>query len=158
MSFDAESVRGQRERLLLRLLLRAGGVMNNTMTDRIRERGFADFQPSFTALLVHVDTEGTRVGTVASRLGTSRQAVSQLIRAIETLGYLERSADPGDARAVVVRHTERGRQLLVTAIEVMLGIEAEYEAILGADGFRRLKSLLKRLLEGAAVPAVLGRD
>ena len=66
-TFDAEEVRATRERLLLRLLFRATHAMNADMAERIRARGFPDFQPSFTALLAHVDTEGTRIGTIAAR-------------------------------------------------------------------------------------------
>ena len=47
---------------------------------------------------------------------------------------------------MIARHTASGRQILLTAIEVMLSIEQEYETILGADGLLRLKRLLNRLL------------
>lgn len=121
--------------------------MNRTMADRIRARGYDDFQPSFTGVLAHIDTEGTRVGTLAQRMGVSRQAASQRLQEIEALGYLERVPDPNDGRAVIARHTPAGRQILLTAIEVMLGIESEYETILGSDGLKRLKRLLTRLAD-----------
>ena len=146
MSFDAAAVRVTREGLLLRLLFRATHTMNAEMADRVRARGYADFQSSFTALLAHVDTEGTRISEIAKRMGTSRQAASQLLQAIEARGYVERVPDPKDGRAVIARHTANGRQILLTAIEVMLSIEQEYETILGADGLLRLKRLLNRLL------------
>ncbi len=152
MAFDPELVRSQRERLLLRLLFRTTDVMNRTMADRIRARGFPDFQNSFTGVLVHIDTEGTRIGRIAGRMGVSRQAVSQQLREIEARGYVERVADPEDGRAVIARHTKAGRSVLITAIEVMLGIETEYEDILGSDGLARLKRLLARLA-GAIDPA-----
>jgi DNA-binding MarR family transcriptional regulator len=146
MDFDAVTVRTAREGLLLRLLFRTTHTMNVEMTDRIRARGFADFQPSFTALLAHVDTEGTRITAIARRMGTSRQAASQLLQAIEARGYVERVPDPSDGRGVIVRHTASGRRILLTAIEVMRSIEKEYELILGPEGLTRLKRLLKRLL------------
>ena len=146
MTFDAAAVRATREHLLLRLLFRATHAMNADMAERIRARGFPDFQPSFTALLAHVDTEGTRIGTIATRMGTSRQAASQLLMTIEARGYVERIPDPNDRRAVIARHTPAGRRILLAAIEVMLSIEDEYRAILGEDGLVRLKRLLKRLL------------
>ena len=145
MAFDPKSVRETREGLLLRLLFRTTETMNRTMAERIRSRGFEDFQPSFTGVLVHIDTEGTRVGAIASRMGVSRQAASQRLQEIETRGYIERVPDPSDGRATIARHTPAGRRLLLTAIEVMLGIEDEYEAILGRDGLNRLKRLLTRL-------------
>jgi DNA-binding MarR family transcriptional regulator len=158
MTFDAAAVRATREQLLLRLLFRTTHAMNADTAGRIRARGFPDFQPSFTALLAHVDTEGTRVGTIAARMGTSRQAVSQLLTAIEAHGYIERIPDPDDRRAVIARHTPAGRRILLAAIEVMLAIEAEYRAILGADGLARLKRLLRRLLAETDPTGALGTD
>jgi DNA-binding MarR family transcriptional regulator len=158
MAFDPPSVRAQREKLLLRLLFRATHAMNSAMTERIRARGFADFQPSFTALLAHLDTEGTRIGALAERMGTSRQAASQLLQAIEARGYVERVPDPADRRAVIARHTPAGRNILLTAIEVMLSIEAEYASVLGEDGLLRLKRLLKRLLVTADPAGQLGLE
>jgi DNA-binding MarR family transcriptional regulator len=156
MAFDPALVRAQRETLLLRLLFRTTDTMNRTMTERIRARGYANFQSSFTGILAHIDTEGTRVSTIAQRMGVTRQAASQGLREIETLGYIERITDPSDRRAVIARHTPAGRLILLTAIEVMLGIEDEYERILGADGLKRLKRLLTRLVEDADPAGALG--
>jgi len=146
--FDPEAVRAQRERLLLRLLFRTTDAMNRTLAERIRARGYPDFQPSFTGVLAHIDTEGTRIGTVAARMGVTRQAASQRLREIEALGYIERVKDPRDGRAVIARHTKSGRRILLTAIDVMLGIEGEYEEILGRKDLDRLKALLARLAGG----------
>ncbi len=158
MNFNAADIRTMREGLLLRLLLRATHTMNAEMAGRVRARGFADFQPSFTAILAHVDTEGTRTTAIAKRMGTSRQAASQLLQAIEAGGYVERVPDPTDSRAVIVRHTASGRRLLLTAIDVMQSIEREYETTLGADGLSRLKRLLKRLLAKTDPSGALGLD
>jgi DNA-binding MarR family transcriptional regulator len=158
MDFNAAEVRATREGLLLRLLFRATHTMNAEMANRIRARGFPDFQPSFTALLAHVDTDGTRIAAIARRMGTTRQAASQMLQAIEARGYVERVPDPEDGRAVIARHTASGRWILVTAIEVMQSIEREYEVILGTDGLARLKRLLKRLLATADPGGGLGPD
>ena len=121
MTFDPRAVRETREGLLLRLLFRTTDTMNRTMTDRIRARGYEDFQPSFTGILAHIDTEGTRVSVIAQRMGVTRQAASQRLQEIEALGYIERVPDPGDGRAVIARHTAAGRRILLTAIAAMIG-------------------------------------
>lgn len=155
---DAESLRATRERMLLRLLIRAADNMNAELAKRIRARGFEDFQPSFTGLLGHLDTEGTRISALARRMGTSRQAASQLLQQIETRGYVERIPDPSDKRAVIARHTPNGRRLLKAAIDIMLAIEAEYATTLSQDGLGRLKQLLKRLLDKVDPTGKLGLD
>ena len=147
MTFDPEAVRVRREKLLLRLLFRSTDAMNADMGNRIRSRGFPDVQPSFTSVLVHIDTEGTRIGVVARRLHVTRQGASQAIQQIEKLGFIEREADPSDRRATIVRHTAQGRRLLLTAIEAMLEIEREYQEVLGAKGFDTLIRQLGKLVE-----------
>ncbi|MDX6377336.1 MAG: hypothetical protein QOE98_1639, partial [Gaiellaceae bacterium] len=112
----------------------------------IRARGYDGFQPSFTALLAHIDTEGTTISDLARRTGTSRQAVSQLVQSIEDAGLVARHANPADGRSVVVRHTEAGRQILLDALDVMAAIEEDYAATLGDDDLAALKGLLARLL------------
>jgi DNA-binding MarR family transcriptional regulator len=146
MKFDVPTVRARREQMLLRLLFRATHQMNAEMTRGIRARGYDGFQPSFTALLAHIDTEGTTISDLARRTGTSRQAVSQLVQSIEDAGLVARHANPADGRSVVVRHTEAGRQILLDALDVMAAIEEDYAATLGDDDLAALKSLLARLL------------
>lgn len=158
MTFDSADVRAMREQMLLRLLFRATHTMNAEMAARVQARGYADFQPSFTALLAHLDTEGTRITTIAKRMDISRQAASKLLQAIEARGYVERLPDPTDSRAVIARHTASGRRLLLTAIEIMQSIEREYEASLGTEGLARLKRLLKRLLAKIDARGGLGGD
>jgi DNA-binding MarR family transcriptional regulator len=163
MSFDAAAVRARREQMLLRLLFRATHTMNAEMARRVRARGWDAFQPSFTALLGHIDTEGTTITTLAERTGTSRQAVSQLAAAIERAGFVERVPNPEDGRSVVVRHTERGRRILLDAIEVMSAIEVEYGEAAGEGEVAELKRLLAHLLGeidpgGALRPAPAASD
>jgi DNA-binding MarR family transcriptional regulator len=147
MPFDAAAVRARREQMLLRLLFRSTHVMNAEMARRIRAKGYAGFQPSFTALLAHVDTEGTTISALARRIGTSRQAVSQLVQSIEEAGLLVRHPHPDDGRSIIVRHTEAGRQILLDALDVMSSIEAGYAELIGKDDVDELKRVLARLLE-----------
>lgn len=147
MPFDAEAVRARREQMLLRLLFRATHAMNAEMARRIRARGYAEFQPTFTALLAHVDTEGTTISELARRIGTTRQAVSQLAQSVEAAGLIERLPHPDDGRSIIVRHTDAGRKILLDALDVMAGIEDDYRHQIGADDVAELKRVLARLLE-----------
>ena len=143
--------------MLLRLLFRMTHAMNAEMAARLRARGYEDFQPTFTALLAHIDTDGTTISTLARRVGTSRQAVSQLVQAIEEAGLVERSPNPVDGRSVVVRHTDAGRKILLDALDVMSSIEADYAALTGEADLAELKRLLARLLAGIDPQGALDR-
>jgi DNA-binding MarR family transcriptional regulator len=158
MSTKDRDLRERREHILLRMLLRASQTMNAETFRRLAERGFADAQPSFTRLLGNLDTEGTRIGAIARRMGTTRQAASQLLNEVTARGFVVREDDPEDRRGVVVRFTPRGRRMLEEAVEVMTEIEGEYEQVLGAKDYARLKALLRKLVDGIDPQGGLGLD
>jgi len=49
-----------------------------------------------------------RAGTLAERAGMSKQAMNQLLRSLEGLGYIVRSDVPEEGRTRIVRFTKRG--------------------------------------------------
>ena len=72
-------------------------------------------------------------------------AVSQLLNALESKGYIRRGIDSSDRRKVTVALTEHGRETLKQARAVM---DRELEAVvsrLGEDETRKLIELLLRL-------------
>ena len=155
---DAASFRARREQVLLRLFLRITRVMTLETVERMRTLGITQMQPSFPWLLGNLDTEGTRIGALARRMGTSRQAASQLGKEIEAAGLVERRPDPHDRRGVIISFTPHGRSVLASAVEVMTEIEAEYAGVIGDQGMTRLKRSLKRLLDRVDKSGEFGLD
>jgi DNA-binding MarR family transcriptional regulator len=151
-------IRAQREQMLLRLLVRMSRAMTDETIARMQQRGHLDLSASHVRLLGNLDTEGTRMAALARRMGTSRQAVSQLLQEIEAGGHVERRPDPDDKRGVIVSFTASGRKRLEDAILVMTGIERDYQAILGAAGLKQLKRLLATLLGEIDRQGELGLD
>ena len=158
MTDETLAYRATREQMLLRLLVRLTRHMTVETVTRMQKRGIAGMQPAYPRLLGNLDTEGTRIGGLARRMGTSRQAVAQLAAEIEKAGFVERVADPQDGRGVIVRFTKKGRAGLATAIEVMTEIEAEYAVIVGAEGLAHLKRLMAEVLEVTDKPGRFGLD
>jgi len=152
-----DELRSHRENVLLRLLLRVAQLETAELTERLQVRGHASVQAGWISLLGNVDTEGTRIVAIADRMGTTRQAVSQRVQAIERAGYLERVADPDDRRGVLVRHTKQGSALLTAALEVMGEIEVGYGEVLGRARLRALKEALKDIAESVPSDSALGR-
>jgi len=148
-ALSPKELREHRETVLLRLLIRTSQAETGEVISRLRSAGHASIQPSYIRLLGNVDTEGTRVVTIARRMGATRQAVSQLIKVIEAAGFLERAPDPGDQRGVIVRHTPAGRALLADALRAMADIEAGYEQIIGPERMRALKQSLADIASAA---------
>src|SRR5262249_978463 len=98
-------------------------------------------------LIAHLDTTGTRITTLAERANISKQAVGQLVLELEERGYIERTVDEKDRRAVLIKLTRRGWEFLQDGNQVKREIEAEYSAILGEEGFQSLKQLLTQVIE-----------
>ena len=53
--------------------------------------------------------DGVRPGMLAERAGMSKQAMNQLLRSLDALGYIVRTDAPDEGRARIVRLTKRGR-------------------------------------------------
>ena len=138
-------LREYRNTRLYRPLARTLRVYNRRMVDGLHARGFTDFSPGFPSLLSNLDVEGTRIGVLAKRAGVTRQAAGQLLREIETCGYVERRRAADDARATVVRFTGRGRRLLAAVFELVEEIEEEFSGVLAPGEFDQLRDTLLRL-------------
>jgi DNA-binding MarR family transcriptional regulator len=158
MASPPSEIRKQREQLLLRMVLRLFQTMNQETIHRMNERGVPEMMPSYPRLLGNLDTDGTRISALSRKMGTSRQATSQLLQEIEDRGFVERSPDPDDKRGVIVRFTPKGRKALGMAVETMLEIEKEYAAILGDGKMAKLKQLLGQLVDEIDPQGGLGLD
>jgi DNA-binding MarR family transcriptional regulator len=114
---------------------------------KLRTRGHRGLSLAHTNLIANLDLEGTRITTLAERIGVSKQAAGHLVLDLEERGYVERAVDPTDRRATVVTFTDAGWRFLRDAHQVKREIEAEYRAILGEQGMHDLRLLLTMLIE-----------
>jgi DNA-binding MarR family transcriptional regulator len=90
-----------------------------------------------------VDADGSRLTRLAKAAQVTKQTAGYLVDQLEASGYLERTPDPSDARARLVRITTRGNDVIAIAGPVQAEIEAEWSAHLGP---RRTANLLDALL------------
>jgi DNA-binding MarR family transcriptional regulator len=155
---NVSAFRAHREQILLRQLLRITRHMSDLTVARMKARGITNMMPAYPRLLGNLDTEGTRIGALARKMGTTRQAVAQLAKEIETAGFVERLPDPQDGRGVIVKFTPHGRKALSVAVEVMGEIEQQYATVIGQDGLAQLKGLLKRVLDETDREGAVGLD
>jgi DNA-binding MarR family transcriptional regulator len=97
------------------------------------------------AVLQFPGPDGARPGMLAERAGMSKQAMNQLLRSLEALGYLARSDAPDEGRARIVHMTKRGRAAYTKMHDALRAIEGEWRAELGTKEFEQLKRLLSRV-------------
>ena len=145
-----EQIRELREQHIGRLLLQAQRAYNARAISMLHERGHRGLTLAHTALLPHLDLEGTRITTLAERAGMTKQGMGQLVSELERQGYVVRVADPTDARAVLVRFTDAGWQFLRDAHAVKRELEAGYASVLGPERLDALREALQEIVEGGA--------
>ena len=128
----------------LQLLLRCARRVDEQAVARIRAASGRPVRTAHTALLPHIDLDGTRVTEIARRLGVTKQAVAPLVDELVAWGVLEKVADPADARARRVRFAGGGAALL-PGLDVLQAFEQELAGTLGEAWPAELRDLLLRL-------------
>lgn len=113
--------------------------------ERFVEQGHPDVRPPHGNVFQFLDDDGTRVSVLAERAQITKQSMAELVAHLERHGYVERTPDPADRRAKLVRATPRGEELYALAREFVAATEADWERRLGKPKFRQLRSLLEEL-------------
>ncbi len=102
---------------------------------------------SHTKLLPHIDLEGTRITTLADRVGISKQAVSELVDEMEEVGAVTRVPDPNDGRAKLVCFTDDGRRWILEGLQHLRELEWELARVLGAARLEAFRSTCSEILQ-----------
>ena len=111
----------------------------------VHDAGFDDVTIAQSRLMMGIDTEGTRLSTLAERAQIAKQTATALVDKLERAGYVERVRDPSDGRARLVRMTPRAEAALPIARAEEDRIEAEWRAHLGAERMDQLRQALTAL-------------
>jgi DNA-binding MarR family transcriptional regulator len=134
--------------MLIGALLRVPAqAIHRRIIRELNAAGFDDLRVPHMAVLQFPGPDGGRPGTLAERAGMSKQAMNQLLRSLEGLGYITRSDAPEEGRARIVRFTRRGRAAYARIHDILRDIEQEWSAVLGPRDFGQLKRLLFRVWE-----------
>ncbi|MGK5556023.1 MarR family winged helix-turn-helix transcriptional regulator [Actinomadura kijaniata] len=129
--------------LPLRLLLAFRTIIDETHA-RLAEQGHPGMKPLYGFVFQAIGP-GTTAVELGRRLGVSKQAAGKLVETLERLGYVERAADPADARRKVVRLTGHGVDALARSARIFDGIRDRWAAELGAERLRALESTLREV-------------
>src|SRR5262252_7042543 len=110
--------------MLIGALLRVPAqAIHRRLISELNAAGFGELRLPHIAVLQYPGPDGVRPGTLAERAGMSKQAMNQLLRSLETLGYVSRSDAPEEGRARIVRLTKRGRAAYLRVHDILCDIE-----------------------------------
>lgn len=132
--------------LLVRLLTR---FRIELFSEPERDQRFPGIRIAHLQIWGNVGIDGIRLTDLATRANLSLAACSELVNDLESLGYLERSADPTDGRAKLISPTKRGRELLDAAGHAVARLEQRWRELCPPGTFdeacRTLDGLLHAL-------------
>jgi DNA-binding MarR family transcriptional regulator len=142
---------------LARLFAVAYRLLVEALHERLAARGWTDVRQAYGFVLLALRAGPVSLRDLPGALGTSKQAVSKLVEAMVVSGYVERAADPGDARAKRVQLSARGRALLEAVEGIWTELEEGWADELGEERLAVLRSDLTTVLRaahGGSLPAV----
>ena len=136
------------QNMLIGALLRVPAqAIQRRIIKELNLTGFEELRLPHMAVLQFPGPDGVRPSTLAERAGMSKQAMNQLLRSLEGLGYIVRSDVPDHRRARLVRFTKRGKATYSKIHDILRDIEREWRTELGPKQFAQLKELLLRVWE-----------
>jgi DNA-binding MarR family transcriptional regulator len=122
----------------------AGWAMADEVQRRIAADGLGDLRFADGFVFQHLVPGPMAIGTLAERLGVTQQAASKAVADLERRGYVERTRDPADARARLVRLTARGDAAIDAGRRHRAALQAELTERLGP---RRVETARRALAD-----------
>ena len=126
------------------LLARASHTVYREFHAQVRAAGLGSFEWRLLATLS--DGDGLTIGELAREILAQQPTLTKLVQRMEKAGWVQRGADPADARRTLVFETKQGR---ATVAALLAQAKVHEDALL--DGFSErdvtaLKKILRTLI------------
>ena len=140
----SQAEKGPRLGALLRI---ASQAMTEQFARWIVASGFEGIQPAHSAVIQPLWNmpDGSRITALAEAARVTKQTMSALVAELERAGYVERVSDPHDARASLIRLSERGRAYARAARAFAIRMERDWATRVGPDRIAELSATLELL-------------
>ena len=127
------------------LLVAAFRALVDALHVELARRGHPGARPLHGFALQALGNDGASLSELGRRLGVSKQAAAKTAEGLQRLDYVRREIDPADARAVRLRRSPLGEELLELSSEIFARLRADWVAALGGERLRMLEDDLERL-------------
>lgn len=123
-----------------RLLNNAVARFENRILALMAEAGHSECKLCHVQVTRNLDVGGTRLTDLAARAGITKQSMGALVAELETIGLVQRRADPTDGRARIVSFTPQGQAWLAEFRDAVEVAEGEVRKELGAERYDAFKA------------------
>lgn len=127
------------------LLPRISDKLRQELMELTRSRGHPGLKMSYGQILTLMTPDGGRIQEMARINEVSKQAISAIALELEDLGYLQRIADPADARQVILSFTTEGVHLMEDSIAATASLDRRILDALGARTLAFIKQTAETL-------------
>ena len=97
--------------------------------------------------IIHLSEDETTLNNIARKLGTTKQSVKQLITILENKGYVVTVPSPKDKRAVNIRITESGKDIMLKCGEKSMYFFTDLFKGFTGEEIELLWTLLKKMYD-----------
>jgi len=122
-------------------------AMENRVFAAMAAAGFGDLTLAQGRLFQRIGPRGTRLTDLAEQAQVTKQTAGVLVDQLQRAGYVTRTPDPADARARLIRITDRGEAAVAVAAVAVAEVEAEWLRHLGKRRMAQLRHSLTVLRE-----------
>ena len=136
----------------VRIIRQITRYLTHEISNRLEKSGHSGLSARHLSVFENLDFEGTNIVTLANRAGVTKQAMSKLVKEVNTEGYVNVKTDQRDSRVVIVSFSEKGIDFLtVLRREIQLtkahlndtGIISQEESTSMINGLQKLLSYLE---------------
>jgi DNA-binding MarR family transcriptional regulator len=110
--------------------------------EQLAAAGHPQARPLHGFALQALGADGVTLSELGRRLGVSKQAAAKTVANLDEIGYIERVAHPADQRAVLIRRSASGEQMLALSARIFGQIRAELAQQVGAQPLSELEATL----------------
>jgi DNA-binding MarR family transcriptional regulator len=128
-------------------LQRVWTLLSEKYNTEMTNTKYPDVRIAFGQVFGYIEDRGLTLTQLADRAGVSKQAMAELIRRLEESGYVERTPDPRDGRAKLIRTTDKGERQIEVSRKVIRAIERRWSQYLGETRMKQLRMILHDLAQ-----------
>ncbi|MDJ1480534.1 MarR family transcriptional regulator [Cytophagaceae bacterium YF14B1] len=140
--------KSKRNRILGRLLNKSYRYITALASEFLKKEGYDNFKVAHVIILIHIDVEeGLMINTIAQQIGVTKQAISKIIKELLEEGYVYAEKHPTDARASLIRLSEKGAHFMLAWQRCTDHIDNIFKDIVGSKRLEQLKDILGEITE-----------